>query len=145
MMLPQLKLNLLIQPKILKITLEWTEESKLMEDLTTMMLNFIYLKTLITKLLLKLIQSQQKEKKLKVQHHKTQKIHIKKRKNHSKLFLKLLLLKELSKLNQILMLLLPKTNTLKQQKIKRMQSKLPEEFKPMEVLIIEAKMVNMTN
>lgn len=116
-----------------------------MEDLTTMMLNFIYLKTLITKLLLKLIQSQQKEKKLKVQHHKTQKIHIKKRKNHSKLFLKLLLLKELSKLNQILMLLLPKTNTLKQQKIKRMQSKLPEEFKPMEVLIKEVKMVNMTN
>jgi len=91
-----------------------------MEALTTMMHLYIYLRMLIMKLLLKLTQLQQKEKKLKLQYHKTQKIHIKKRKHLSKLFLKLLLLKEHSKLNQMLMLLLPKTNTLKQQKTKRM-------------------------
>jgi len=110
-----------------------------------MMLVFIYLRMLIMKLLLKLIQLQLKKKKLKLQYRKTQKIHIKKRKNHSKLFLKLLPLKELSKLNQMLMLLLPKTNTLKQQKTKRMLSEFKEEFKQTEVLTIEVKMVNMIN
>lgn len=139
-----LKLNSPTQLKILRITSESTEEFKLMEDLTTMMLPFIYLKMLTTTLLLKLIQHQQR-KKQRHHHHKTQKTHIKKRKIHLQLYLKLPLLKELSRLNQMPMLPQLKINIIKQPKTKKMLLEFKEEFKLMEVLIIIAKMVNTIN
>ena len=134
-------LNSLIQLKILRITSESTEEFKLMEDLTTMILPFIYLKTLIMTPLLKLIQHQQR-KKQKVQHHKTQKTHIKKRLILLKLFLKPPLLKELSRLNQMLILPQPKINIIMLLKTKKMQLEFKEEFKLMEVLTTIKKMVS---
>jgi len=83
--LPLPKLNSLTQLKILRITLESTEEFKPTEDLTTTMLNFIYQRTPTTKLLLKLIQHQPREEKKRRKMHqlyRTQLTHIKKRPIH---------------------------------------------------------------
>ena len=112
-----------------------------------MMLNFIFQRMLNTIPLLKLILHQQLQQlALKVtQPHqlKTQKTHIKKRRLPCKQFLKLLLLKELSRPNQTLMLKLPKRNIIKPLKIKRMQLESPEEFKLMVDLIKDQRTESM--